>query len=199
MSSEQHIFEIAERLFLRYGLKNVRMEDVAAEAGISKKTLYQVVPAKADLVDRIVEAHIEAETLQMEEARGTAGNAIEEMLAMSGAVAETLGRISPGILLELRRHFRETWEKIDAFQRGHIYELVLRNIEQGLREGLYRGDLNAAVIAQLYVIKSMSLIDEDLFPAEQFDRRELVQAHIQYHLAGILSEAGRAYLKNTRS
>lgn len=36
----------------------------------------------------------------------------------------------------------------------------------------------------------MSLIDEEIFPHRHYSRRELIQNHLSYHLAGILSEDG---------
>lgn len=39
-----HILDAAERLFLRNGIENTRMVDIAAEAGITKVTLYRYFP-----------------------------------------------------------------------------------------------------------------------------------------------------------
>lgn len=86
MDSSQLIMETAERLFLRYGLKSVSMDDVASEAGISKKTLYQVVASKAELIDRIIESHICTETETIQALRENTTNALEELLAISEMV-----------------------------------------------------------------------------------------------------------------
>jgi len=61
MDVKTQILEKAEDLFLRYGLKSVTMDDIARKLGMSKKTLYQYVENKTDLVSKIMLAHIETE------------------------------------------------------------------------------------------------------------------------------------------
>jgi len=43
------IAEAAKRIFVAKGFAGANMDDVAREAGVSKKTLYRLVPTKADL------------------------------------------------------------------------------------------------------------------------------------------------------
>lgn len=49
------LIEIAERVFLRHGYHAATMDDVATAAGISKRTLYQLVPSKEDLFTALLE------------------------------------------------------------------------------------------------------------------------------------------------
>ncbi len=51
---EAHIVEAAMRLFTRYGVKRTSMNDIAAEAGISRQTLYNVFANK----DAVMQATI---------------------------------------------------------------------------------------------------------------------------------------------
>ena len=47
---EQRILETADRLFYRDGIRAVGVDTVAAEIGISKRTLYNYYPSKDDLI-----------------------------------------------------------------------------------------------------------------------------------------------------
>lgn len=199
MSTQQQILERAESLFFRFGVKSVTMDDVANELGISKKTLYQVVPTKADLIDQIVDNHIRAEVAMIEDQRAHSANAIDEMLAVSRMVGDTLRRMTPLLLFDLRKYYRQTWVKINQLHRDHIYQIIRTNLEKGQAEKLYRPDFDASVIARLYVIKALALIDEKYFPHDQYDKADLVANHLTYHLHGILTEAGRQYLQTQSS
>ena len=44
--------------YMKYGIKSMTMDDVASELGISKKTLYQYVTDKDDLVGKFVDNEI---------------------------------------------------------------------------------------------------------------------------------------------
>ena len=45
-------------LYMKYGIKSITMDDVASEIGISKKTLYQFVTDKDELVGKIIDHEI---------------------------------------------------------------------------------------------------------------------------------------------
>ena len=47
---QQRILETADRLFYRDGIRAVGVDTVAAEIGISKRTLYNHYPSKDDLI-----------------------------------------------------------------------------------------------------------------------------------------------------
>jgi AcrR family transcriptional regulator len=53
-----------EGLFMKYGIKSITMDDVAADLGISKKTLYQWFSSKDDLVFKVLSHHIAREKTQ---------------------------------------------------------------------------------------------------------------------------------------
>ena len=50
-----YIIDKAKDLFARYGIKSINMDEIAREVGITKKTLYQYIKNKDDLVLKVVE------------------------------------------------------------------------------------------------------------------------------------------------
>lgn len=55
------ILECAGQRFRKYGIKQVRMDDIAHTLGISKRTLYEVYPNKEELLLECVKRHHEKE------------------------------------------------------------------------------------------------------------------------------------------
>ena len=47
---DEQIINAAKSLFTKYGLKKVSMDEIASEAGVTKKTVYTYVPSKEELV-----------------------------------------------------------------------------------------------------------------------------------------------------
>ena len=58
LSMQEKIFSKAEELFMQYGIKSITMDDVAKALGMSKKTLYQYVKDKNDLVNQTITRHL---------------------------------------------------------------------------------------------------------------------------------------------
>jgi hypothetical protein len=72
-----------------------------------------------------------------------------------------------------------------------VYRIIRENLEWGIRDGLYRNNLHPDIIAKLYVGKSTLVVDEELFPLNQYKRDDLFRSLIVYHLCGIVSDKGR--------
>ncbi len=184
-----------EDLFLRYGIKSITMDDVSRELGISKKTLYQFVDSKDDLVNKVLERHIEAEKSQCGQLFHAAGNAVEEMFLVMEANAIQLQQMKSNIVFDLQKYHREAWEKIEAFQRGFLYDIVYANLERGIREGLYRPDFDVDVVAKLHIAMSFHLFDETYFPHQTYPKETLFREFLLHYLYGIVSDKGLQLLK----
>ncbi len=191
----EEILAKAEQLFKKYGIKSVTMDDLARELGVSKKTLYQHVPNKAELIQTILRNYTCTEKEALKAIRDHARDAVEEMLHIAAFVVEMLREMSDTVLYDLQKYYRKSWEMVQRLHREHIYEVIRDNLERGQREGLYRTDLDAAIIARLYVGKSFVVVDEEFFPASRFRKEEVVRQHILYHLRGVASEKGLRRLR----
>ena len=181
---------------MRFGIKSVTMDDIARELGISKKTLYQHVDNKTDLLDRIIDQHIATEKECIQQITAESRDAIDEQLSIARYVLTILRQMRPTTMFDMKKYYRDCWRKMDEFHLGYVYKVIRTNIERGIAEGWYRDNVSADVIAKLYVGKTMLLTDEEMFPAHSYDRDSLFLEYIHYHLRGILSEKGLKKLKS---
>jgi TetR/AcrR family transcriptional regulator, cholesterol catabolism regulator len=193
--SRTEILERAKELFMQYGIKSITMDDLAREMGISKKTLYQHVENKTDLIERIIHQHIHDEKKCLSEIPEKARDAIEQVLMIAHHVIQILRSMRPTTMFDLKKYYHDCWNMMDEFQEKYMYKMIRNNIEQGVEEGLYRDNLDSDIVAKLYVGKTMLLTDEKLFPMREYDRDKLFTEYIQYHLRGIVSEKGMEQLK----
>ena len=67
---------------MKYGIKSITMDDVARELSISKKTLYQFVTDKDDLVGKFIENEIELRQEQIFKCFRIGLNAVEEFTSI---------------------------------------------------------------------------------------------------------------------
>jgi AcrR family transcriptional regulator len=190
----QQILIQGEKLFLRRGIRSVTMDDIAQTLGMSKKTLYQYVENKADLVSKIVLNHVEEETACISKISAESQNAIREMMEITRYSVQQLRDISPLVIFELQKYYRESWEKMEALHKEYIYKVIFDNIEKGKKEGFYREEINSDIVSKLYVGKTYLLVDENVFPLKDFDREKLLMEFFLYHINGLLTEKGRKSL-----
>lgn len=202
MTIERDILARSKRLFLRYGIRSVTMDDISKEMGISKKTLYQYVDNKADLIRRILYQTLQEEKAAQEKISQAAQDAIEEMIGIVKHVTRMLSMVPPSTLYDMQKYYRESWELMQAHNTDHVCDTILDNIHRGREEGVYRTDFNPQFVARLFVGKIPLIADEELFPSKEYAREQLFVEFINYHLHGIASERGlqlmQHYLANEK-
>ncbi len=103
------ILSRCERLFMRYGIKSVTMDDVSRELGISKKTLYQFFENKDDLIHQITVHHFACQNKSVEEILSEAKTAIDEMIGIANWMNEMSKNMNPSLMFDLRKYHPESW------------------------------------------------------------------------------------------
>lgn len=182
------------RLYQRYGIKSVTMDDVAQHLGISKKTLYESFADKEDLVkqvliwdyDKKLEFFLEIEKKNL--------NAIEELFEVYKMIKESYKDYNPSVEYDIRKYYPALNTQLRAIRRKRMFELSVKNMNKGKREGLYRKGLNASILARLHVFRVENIIESELFSIEELTSIKVFHEIFVYHLHGILSDEGRKNL-----
>jgi len=190
MSKDFKILEKAKELFMRYGIKSVSMDDISRHLGMSKKTLYQLVDNKNDLIGKVIQLHLEKEKEDMDGICERSTDSIHEMLLIAKEVSKNLRDMNPSTVYDLQKYYPETWLKLQSLHQEYVYGIIKNNIQNGIESGIYRNSLHPDIIAKFYVGKSFILTDEKVFPMSQYNRNDLFWEFITYHIHGIASEKG---------
>jgi TetR/AcrR family transcriptional regulator, cholesterol catabolism regulator len=184
-----------EGLFMKYGIKSLTMDDVAADLGISKKTLYQWFTSKDDLVFKVLSHHISREKTNCLELATKASNAIEEILILLDINSQEMSQMKTNVVYDLQKYHREAWEMLHKYQQDFVYKIIKQNILRGRQEGLYREDFDIDIITKLHLATVFNMFDPDLFPDSVTARVSLFKEYMMHFLHGIITNKGLAYLK----
>lgn len=188
-----------EELFLRFGIKATSMDDVARELGISKKTLYQFVENKNDLVMKMVALYIHQEKEQSACWARDAPNAIEEMLSVLKQIQFDAHRMRANVLFDMQKYHHGAWLLIRDHHREFLHQTIFQNLERGAQEGIYRQQFNAHLLARIFVTSSFSITDENWFPRPPYELGPVFREFLLHFLYGIVSEKGRQILEEKLS
>jgi AcrR family transcriptional regulator len=183
------LFKVRE-LYMKYGIKSITMDDVARELGISKKTLYQYVNDKEDLVGKFIDNEITRRQEDICKCFRVGYNAIEELFEISMFMNKMMRRMNSTTEHDLKKYYPSHYEKTLKARREGIYNYILANLKKGVKEGLYRKDLNKEVIAKLYLWRSENAHLDELFTVEEFTSIKLFIELLTYHVRGIATEKG---------
>lgn len=196
MDSDNKIIKKAMGLFMRYGLKSITMDEVARSLGISKKTLYQVVDNKADLIKKAMQVHIKNEKYALDEIHANSENAIDEMLKVGRFISQLLQQMNPSVVYDLKKYYPDGWKMMESLHFEYTYKMIKMNIERGMKENLYRADLNSDIISRLYVGRMDLVVDKNLFPFGEYTFLQIHENFINYHLYALMSKQGVAVFES---
>lgn len=198
MSTLAKILTKAEELFFTQGVKNTTMDDLSRSLGASKKTLYQFVTDKADLVNRTMDNHLKVEQTSIETIIKDSPNAIEELLGIARHVTSHMKGINPTVVSEIQRYYPAAWDMFTDHKMTFVYNIFNNNLKRGMAEGLYRQDLNSDILSKIYIARMDLIIDQKLFPFSRYDFVTVYHETIKYHFYGTVSAEGRAYLEKKK-
>lgn len=193
------ILDKTVELFYEYGIRNLNMDDISRSLGISKKTLYQYVKSKEDLIEKLfyydeIKWNVEFSKIKVDEL-----NAIEILLKASLLVFEEMRSLSPKIKFELKKYYEHAFNRFMIRKQNHIFGQISRNIEQGIREGLYRGDVNTELVAGLYVRNLVEMHDKDFCFIENITFEQLFQVMFENHIRAISTPEGITYFEKRKT
>lgn len=195
MDTKTKILEVSRELFMSYGLKSVSMDDISRKLGMSKKTIYQYVANKNELVKEVIGHFLLSEHEIIQNIIAESSDAIDEYLSLSRHFLNTVKKMKPTISFDLQKYYPESWQIIEENHFSFLQAIIHKNIEAGIADKLYRENVNADIISKLYISKNHAMADENLFPTEQYPRHELLIEFVRYHISGIASEKGLKRMK----
>ena len=177
-------------LYMKFGIKSITMDDLSYELGISKKTLYQYIVDKDDLVGKFTDYEIAARKEEICNCVGTGYNAIEELVEITMFMNRLMRDQNPATEHDLKKYYPHHYEKMVRTRREAVYSYIILNLKKGKAEGLYRDDLDEEIIARLYISRSENIHRNDLFSVEEFTSSRLFTELLIYHIRGIATEKG---------
>ncbi|MCX6280937.1 MAG: TetR/AcrR family transcriptional regulator [Bacteroidetes bacterium] len=193
----QEILSQVSRLYHRYGIKSVTMDDVAHHLSVSKKTLYEYFDDKKDLVNQVLSSEHSRNCKVFDEILLLKLNAMEELFQIYKSIKKLIHDHNPSMDYDVRKYYPDLFMKVKEERRKTMYENTLRNMLKGKKEGLYRKDLNAGLIARLHLYRIENIVDNELFSADELNSFEVFHELFMYHLHGIMSNKGRDFfIKN---
>ncbi len=182
-------------LFLKYGLKNVTMDDIARDLGISKKTLYVHFPDKNTLIEKCAFQYVTKLNDKVNCAFDEEEfNAIEQAYNVFVAIASYINNVQPVVFYDLQKYYPKLCKIYNSVKVNVMPKLLKANLQKGKKEGLYRSDIDEDIIVTLYSKITDMIFQDNTFT--HIDFTTLYREFFKYHTYGIASEKGRKFLES---
>ncbi len=192
---KDRIIKKSVELHFKYGINNVTMDQIAKDLGISKKTIYQYVENKNDLVNETVNYIFDEIQTKIDKICLMKLNPYEEILSVKKIVQDMLKKNQASPHYQLKKYYPEIAKSLEEKKFKSIMECLDHNLKKGIKQGYYKTDLNKEFIKRMYFSNTLSLGNPNLFPPEIFDKIDIMNEFIKMFLTGISTKKGRKKLK----
>lgn len=192
------IQQAAERLFNRFGVRSVSMDDVSKEINISKKTLYKCFRDKNELISTTVNIHMERMETAINEIKFKQSHAIKQLNEITHYAVEQSHSMNPNMIFDLKKYHPEIYQVLVVKRESHSLIRIIENIKLGQSQGVYRTDFDETIIARAFsklTFTTVDSFDESL----SIDQVKLMLSEImKYHIRGIATEQGLKELETLK-
>ncbi|MDB5231893.1 MAG: hypothetical protein JWN76_2698 [Chitinophagaceae bacterium] len=187
---KERIQQKAEELFRLYGIRSVTMDEIASHLGISKKTIYLSFADKEEVVRAVFDAMLSENKNCCMEGRNSALNPVHEIFLAFDQMQVMMDNMNPSILFDLEKYHPEVFKKFHEYKYSFLYDIIRKNLEWGVEEGLYRDDINIDILTRFRIESAMMAFNPQAFPDNK-KHFMLIQKEITEHfLYGVVSAKG---------
>lgn len=182
--------EARARLF-GHGYGALTMDELAAELGVSKKTLYVHFPSKRELCRAVVDhvaAEIRAEADQL--LRDPRLTFLEKLRGFTQGMSERFGRVGPGVLADVERLAPDVHRHIEQMRAKTIPYVFGRFIEEGQLAGVVRDDVTPVFAAEYHLHAMQGLMHPATLRRLGVKPEEAIERAIRLLFGGLLVPAG---------
>jgi AcrR family transcriptional regulator len=193
-NTQKQILKKSGEMFFKLGIRSVSIDDICHELGISKKTFYVYFASKDELVAQLLHVSIDEMANRMENwLRLHDFRQLISILLTQTDVNKKDVRSVPQLVYDLKKYypqqFAEFQVKLFEVQKDYLKQYL----EQGIREGLVREQLDVEMTAMLLAkLHTDAIRDMEQIESYGYKMHTYSQTAKDILIRGVLSEEGLA-------
>lgn len=180
------ILDAALQLFTQNGVKAVKMDDVAAKLGISKRTLYELYDTKEALLYESIQASHNRRQEELKQASKKCQNVIEILIAVSRMKVVAFRNVNPKFFSDLVKYPKVA--RLLSQENQRVRKNIVKFIERGVYEGYFVEDINIDLTSRLFDALNRYVMVNQLY--RQFSIEEILTTLLFASVRGICTEKG---------
>lgn len=196
-SPKQRIVEQAMIMFVAQGIKSVRMDDIAQQLAVSKRTLYEMFGDKETLLQLAMNRFFALETARNREIASKAGNLLEGMLLVLDEIMKHSDE-HQRVMNNLRKFYPSTFERVIAAGVPEWRAMLKKELQLGIEQGLLIDSVNLdlSITMLYYMCGGLVHNAQDIVLPDGVTLRDAFRQVLVNFFRGISTQKGLAVIDN---
>ena len=194
---QNQIVEAAHELFIEHGIKDVKMDDIAAELSISKRTIYELFNDKEQLLHEVLKFQNKRMYESGKEIIRNSSHVLEIILKLYNLYFKLLKRVNSKFFSELNKYPEICKEKQDKDKRDT--KKFCAWMEMGRQQGLFREDADFNILTFILKRDLTTIIEVKMQTGHtelsDYTPDELGRKLILFYLRGISTPKGQQIIE----
>lgn len=188
----ERIILAAVELFTTNGIKSITMDEIAASLGISKRTLYEVFPDKETLLEECILKSQKDGDIFVKGVIETSSNVLEVLLRCYQWSIERFHATNKKFFEDIKKYPKAY--QLMKNNRNWSSEDTVNFFKEGVKQGIFRDDVNFAIINLLVRDQLDLLMNSDI--CNEYSFLEVYESIMFTFLRGISTEKGARVLED---
>ncbi len=186
------ILQKSEELFSQFGFTKVTMSEIAGELGMSKKTLYKYFSNKEDIVKELF-SKIKCDCIDFVDE--LYNNQEIEFLQKLKMLLKFLGKMSSRLkgpmITELQTVYPHLYKEMKEFQRQRALDKFSYLVEEGVKQGVFRNDIQSGIVVHIYLSAVRELIDPAFLSTSSISAEQVYENITTILFEGIMTDSAK--------
>ena len=157
MSKQEKIVRRAAEMIAELGVKSLRVDDLAHDLGVSKRTLYEMFGDKEELLYHSIKYLFQKEEAEVRASAVLSESGIPALFEIFDAMMER-GATRKRIMENLAKFYPELYERIMTENRDHGLAELRAKLNKLVEEGLISDMVNIDLSITMFYYTSMGLM-----------------------------------------
>ncbi len=187
----EKIIQTANMQFKAYGIKEVRMNDIAAMLGISKRTLYKLFKNKEELLFEGIKYGHKLSVEKAKQLIRCSNGTMDVILTLYNLYLNQINKVNKNYFRELKKYPRVVEERRKRSRQNE--HKVRAWLESGIKEGIFREDTNFEVL--LYILKENLEFITTTTMFDNYTIEQMSDTFILAYLRGVSTAKGQEIIE----
>lgn len=182
---KEKILDEAARLIQLYGLKKFRVDDIADELKISKKTIYQHFSGKDEIIREYFRAAVTSDKNSVLKTLNSPKSIVEKIDEIVHSSHQY--KLPVSLLSEAQKFYPDEWAEIEELKRFKT-DVIKNLLKQGAQAGAVKADIHFGVLSKMLEEISNIFTDYDFLMENRLKTTEAITEALHIIFAGVLQE-----------
>lgn len=148
MTQREKVIKRSAEMFVEYGVKSIRMDDIAHDLAMSKRTLYELFADKQELLYHAIKYHNQVESAEIAKQIDIEKEGVPALFKVMSMMLDR-SDVRSRIMTNLKKFYPEVYERVshENLTEGfhNLHKIIIRFIDKGLVSPVINVDLSVTM------------------------------------------------------